>query len=167
VSQQPFPQGPYQPPQVQQPYPYPQQGYPYGSSAADPLAPAKRASILMFVLGGLSMIGGVCCGVMGAMLPQILAQQPEIQMPAEVTADMMQVGLVVAAGIVVLYGVAQVVLGFFVRGGGRAPAIVGLILTGLAVLGLLVMAVSVIVGPQKPAEKLIGAVCWIGLPLVL
>jgi len=59
-------QSPYQPPQTN----YPNFDY----YQPDALAPARRAGLLMYVMGALLILSSLCCGGVGAMLPQVIAR---------------------------------------------------------------------------------------------
>jgi hypothetical protein len=154
-------------------------GYYGGMPQRDPLAPAKRASILLYVLGGLALAGGLCCGVIGAMMPQLLQQQPQLMEEmqnasgGQMTPEIMQVALVVVAGVVLVAGVLQLVLGFFVRKGGKGAIITAMVIGVIAVLYLAFTVIrTVVVGAgagngAQMAGNLTGALCVGGIPLLL
>jgi hypothetical protein len=117
-------------------------GYAYAYAQPDPLAPAKRAGIAMIVVGGLCLLAGLCCGAMGAMFEQIIAQQPEIMadMPSEISPEFLQATFIVMGVIVLGYGVGLIVSGVFARRGTAGPVITAICLTSAGILGLLVFA---------------------------
>src|SRR5689334_4621864 len=86
MSQYPYPPQQPQPPQG---YPPPPPGYgqqvnyamPGGYGVSDPLAPAKRASVMMFVLGSMMLLCGLCTGLVAAMPMEQIASQGGGQMP--------------------------------------------------------------------------------------
>jgi hypothetical protein len=140
---------PYSPPP---PYP-PQQtfGY-YPMPQGDPLAPAKRASILMFVLGALVLLGGTCIGAMSAAMRSVnFPPEQKQQMDQwEQMAGMPVERLFLVIGVFLLaMGVVLVVLGFFVRRGGLGSIITASILTGLILLWSLVSTAGALLHPAN------------------
>src|SRR4051812_3390930 len=87
----------------QTPQPWPQPSQP---GTAPP--PARRAGILLFILGGLAIVSSLCCGSAGGMLPRVLSQNPELaqQIPPEVTPEFLRLGLLVFAAFAFVYGLA-------------------------------------------------------------
>jgi hypothetical protein len=134
----------YQPPPQQPPHPG-YQNY-YYQPPPDPLAPAKRASILMFVLGGLSLCCGMCIGIF-AFIPwqQIVASSPDLaQMQSEFdklpfTPNML---FAIMAVIALAPGVLYIILGLFLRKGSMIAAITSIVLTLLWVLMCLLSIVT-------------------------
>jgi len=128
---------PYQPQQ-------PSYGY-YGDPYGTLRAPAKRASMLMFVLGGALCLCGVCCMGVGPMLntarldPQTASQFNELQsqLPISMQAMFMFIGILSAVP-----GLILIILGFFVRNGGLGAVITSIVFTGICLLGLLFFIVS-------------------------
>lgn len=130
-------QNPYLPPQ-----PY---HYAAGDAYESLRSPAKRASILMFILGGLLCVCGTCCVAAGPMLSraQLDAEQMSqfSQFEAELGIGMkeLMMGMGVAG---MLPGIILIVLGIFVRGGSTGPVITALVFTSIMELVLLLLAVS-------------------------
>lgn len=160
-----YPGDPYQPPQPYQ-LPY---GQPYGvGQAPDALSPARRASLLMFILGGLTLLGSLCCGLVGAMIPNLIAEQPEImqdiQLPVEVTPNVLQIVMIVLAALIFLYGVLTLVLANFVRRGSKGATITAMILAVLVILYLTLNAVTAAV-TQGPRAA--GGLCAIVIPAAI
>jgi hypothetical protein len=151
--------------------PTPEPGY-YGSYGyPDLLAPAKRASILMFVIGGLSSLCGVCVLGLGALVPMDQLNSPEM---AEMQRKMAEVGismraLFIVAGIVMLLpGLLFTVLGFFVRRGGRGAIITSIVFTSLAILWFALNAIVTAVSSRnEPPSQVVGGVCVSGIALAL
>lgn len=125
-------QYPYQPP-PSVPYGY---GY-YGQNPVEQLlAPARRASVVMFVLAGLMLPCGLLFGLAGA----FMGTADLSQMPAETAARFRQLEQQLAAlgmtaagaltglavGLVVL-GIALIVVGVIVRRGGMGGAVAGIV----------------------------------------
>lgn len=169
---QPPQQYPYSVPQQQQPYAYDPYGqHVYGSETSDPFSPARRASVMMFVLGGLLLLCGVACGGMGALAPwdEVFRQQPELQQqfPGMTTA-LIQAGVIGfgAAGFVV--GMILIVLGYFVRGGGAGAVITALVLTSVIVLALLLFsAIALVQGIMSGQAQMLAGTCVYLMPLTL
>jgi hypothetical protein len=104
------------------------------------LAPAKRASVIMFIVGGLMLPCGALFGLLGAVdFSQLPAQQAaQIQaMEQQLTAAGMTLKqLFITMGLfTAIPGVLLIVLGVMVRGGGMGSVVTSLIFCGL--LGLL------------------------------
>jgi len=162
VTQQPFPPNYPQQPQ-QQPPNYP--GY-YYSPAPDPLAPARRASILMFILGALSLCCGLCLGGIAALWDTMAQQNQQALQPLEQELSRMHLSAAVAFGIMaaiaVLPGLIYIVLGFFVRRGSMGAVIASIVLDSLIILLFLFIVVAGSLGGGSPA-----AVCFYVLPLAL
>src|SRR3954471_16123973 len=112
-------QSPYTPPGSPQPIHY---GTYYPGPPQDALAPARRAAMMTYIIGGLVIAMGACCVGFSALLPQMLQQQPQMasemnQIPG-FTPELGQkllLGLGIAAA---LLGVGMLILGRFVRAGG-------------------------------------------------
>jgi MFS family permease len=143
-------QPPNQPPPF--PTPYEPPGFvDYRNAPAPPelLALGRRASVVMFILGGLALLCGALFFAATSRLPDV-AQLESAGMklpdttgtpytPAQVLHAMF---LVVAVGMA-LVGAAYIVLGLLVRRGGRIAAMLGIGLTGLAVGWVLLNGISV------------------------
>jgi hypothetical protein len=107
---------------------------PYYQPPIDPLGPAKRASLLMFIMGPLIFLAGACLVSVPSMLrvmppnPQLTQtmQQLDEELHGDVDAKLM-IGGVFSA----VVGVAMLILAFFVRRGGRTACILGAVLAGL------------------------------------
>lgn len=154
---------PYQPPT---PQPYPTFDY----YQPDLLAPARRASVLMFVLGGLAVASALCCAGVGAMLPRMMGENPaafaEFRRLPNVTPETMQAVLVVMSAVVLLVGVAYLVLGAFVRAGRRGAIITSIVLSILAILLLgLNVATGLMQSFSRP-QTAVGVVL-LAVPLAL
>jgi hypothetical protein len=166
---------------TQYPNPYPQPpfpGVPYapGRPGPDPRKAARRASVLMWVLGALGVLFGLfMAALLQPMLEWMLANPPpgqEAQVEQlreqlrQVEAHGLSLGtqlLVVGIAITVV-GSLMGVLAFFVRGGSRVASVLSAVLTGLvlAYLGFSTLAAIVMSGPQA----LVGA-CFMLVPVAL
>jgi len=124
-------------------------GYPYDPAAAI-LAPAKRAAILMFVLGGFGLLCGVCSGTFAAVGPiDQFIKQSGVQLPSaeELQMSPEQLVKIIFATLAVLslvQAILTIVLAIFVRRGAMAAIIISLVLCVLIeLLFLLRAAVSI------------------------
>jgi len=148
----------------QYPPPYSPMQQPYGGYPAPPppspqelLAPARRAGVLMIVVGVLFVLFGLCMGVFSWMIRQPgftsspeFAQAQEHFRQAEIQSGMSVETMLLVSGIVPLaLGALFGGLGFFVRGGGFGAIITGivasaglLLLLGLGTLGTLVASAA-------------------------
>ncbi len=149
---------PYSPPPVPPGYGY---DFNYYQPQQDVLAPARRASTMLYVLGGLILLPSFCCFAVGFALPAIMAQQPAVF--SEVRASGMspetvQKTLIIAAGAALFVGVLMIVLGRFVRRGGMGAAVTASVLVALVFLYLVLNGLGIIVmsGKLPPAQIILG-----------
>jgi hypothetical protein len=165
VSQDQYP-SPYSPP----PFSPGAGGAPYGPN---PLALARRAAILLFVLGALGMLLGLCIGPMVWVVPmdQVLAQsgmrQPE-NLPQGVSMEqIMRITYTVVAVILFITGAVLAFLGIFVRRGNRGAMITAAVIAGLAILWFMLnVAGSALFALGGNPSALMGAVVGL-VPLSL
>jgi hypothetical protein len=165
VSQYPYP--PQQPPPPQVPYGY---GYYPNDPLNTLLAPAKRASVFMFIMCGFM----IPCGLLVSLLAGILKGVDRSQLPIDQQAAMAQaeqqfsgLGLSMPAILMVLgitsliFGILLLVLAVFVRRGGIGAAVASIIFCCLLVLvaGLSV-AGGVIEASQGESKALAGSCLW-------
>ena len=163
MSQSPYtPQGPYTPPTNYA------AGYDYGP---DPLGPAKRAGILMYVLGGMTFVSSFCCVGAGVSLPKLMADQPEafaeLQQIPNASMGTIQVAMFVLAGLVFFVGLIMIVLGTFVRGGSKGAIITAMVLTVLTMLLLALWLLSSAVHLLAPPGVHSLGLCMFLVPLAL
>jgi hypothetical protein len=162
-------------------YPYsPPPNAPYGYPPQDPvaslLAPAKRASICMFLMAGLMLPCGALMTLLSAMLgtidlsklpPENAAQLRELEQQLA-SSGISITGLLLSISVTILVvGIVMLVLGILVRKGGLGSAVSGIIVCCL--LGLLaVFSVlgSAMASAQGKGEALMGTCMW-GVLLVL
>jgi hypothetical protein len=117
-------------------------GYP-PAPMGDPLAPAKRASLMMIILGCLSLIMGLCAGLAVVMFSGQMQSQLIKQLPPEVSMPQLILAAKVGAVMFVAVALAEIILGVLVRGGRSVPIIVSMVLTVVGILYYLVsMALS-------------------------
>ena len=162
-------------------YPYsPPPNVPYGYSYQDPmaqlLAPAKRASVCLFVLAGLMIPCGGLLGLVGA----FFAKADFSQVPAETAAMLRQVeqqfatmGITLSgfflglAVFMLVMGMVALLLGVFVRRGGLGSIVCSIILC--CVMGLLA-GISIVGGVSGAAQgqgQAVMGICMWGALLVL
>jgi hypothetical protein len=162
-------------------YPYsPPPNVPYGYSYQDPtaqlLAPAKRASVCLFVLAALMI---PCGGLMG-LFAAFFAKGDYSQVPAETAALLRQaeqqfasVGITISgfflglAVFMLVMGMLSLLFGVMVRRGGLGSIVCSIILC--CVMGLMA-GISTISGLPKAAQgdgQAMAGVCVWGLLLVL
>lgn len=123
--------------------------YPW-HAAPDLLAPARRASLMMFLIGGFLLLGGLCMGVAGALFDQFPAEQrEEIDKKLEAQGLDFKTQAVTMAVVMGTPGLALFVLAFFVRRGGFGSAVTAMVvasilamLAGLSLVGNGLQAVS-------------------------
>jgi hypothetical protein len=160
---------PYYPPNVQPPY------LPYGGPA-DVLAPARRASTMMFILGGLLMMLGSCNIIQWFVVPfdQQLERFHHMQnMPAG--ADSMQLGDDVFKACLIGVPILFVVLGGLfitfavgVRRGGRISSILALVQTSIILAVLMLFALLMLIAAiQTPLALLFAGMLLIPLGLLI
>jgi hypothetical protein len=150
-------QSPYQPPtSYSQPVGY--------DDFQDPLKPARRAGILMYVLGGLTLLSSFCCVGIGVTLvrqPQLFSEMPTARQvsPGEVFGES---AVALAVAIVLL------VLGNFVRRGSKGAIVLTLVLSSLLLILLLlgtIGALPTLLAIGRP-EAMVGA-CIMVVPVVV
>jgi hypothetical protein len=118
----------------------------------------------MFVLGGLGLLMGGCFGLLGTMtgaIEQAVAQQGAAipEPPAELgmsKAEMIRVGLITIAVLAVLVSAAYILLGAFIRRGGRGASLTSALLTGLILVLFLMNLVNVLLNPRGGLEVVVG-----------
>ena len=162
MSQYPSPYMPPSPP----PYGY-GYGY-YGDPYAEVLAPAQRAGLLMFILGGLLVACGVCGAAMGLLVdwPQMIAEQPAAwSQPGLPSPDLLRPIFAVLGIVSAFVGLLLIGLGVFVRRGALVAVILSIVLTGISLL-LVVLALVAGAFTQGPREALLGMCVWI-VPVVM
>ncbi len=167
MSQYPSPQPPYPTPPAQYGGHY-QQG-------PDPLAAAKRASVMMFFLGALMLLLGALgvigvAGASSAELQGLIDQQQQAAkgagQPMPITAEAMRtIAIVIYAGIL-LTGIGLIGFGIGVRHGSSGATIGGLILSSITLLVLLLIALAMVLAALIVPIALLYA-AGMGVPAVL
>jgi type II secretory pathway pseudopilin PulG len=164
---------PYPPQQPQQP---PWYGGP-PQSPEDLRAPARRAGILMIVLGVLGVIAGLCMAGFSAFIgsgqaatdPQFREMQAQIQEIESKAGVSAQTIFLVMGTVPLAVGALMGGLGFFVRGGGLVPVVLAMVLDGLLVLMFVFFVLAGLIqgAAGGNAQLLLGTVCMYGIPLVM
>src|SRR5262245_964260 len=147
--------------------------YSYPAYAQDPYAaaraPARRAGVLMIIIGGLLTLLGMCAGSTLFFPEHMIRQQIEIMPPSpdgQLTVPQMRKQALVSVIVSAVSGVVLIALGLFVRRGSKGAIITGIVLTSLAVLqfglgtlGFLALAAG--------APIMILMACFAAIPLAL
>jgi hypothetical protein len=163
---------PYTPPPPQQPN-YGAGGYDfsYYQPTEDLLGPARRASIMMFVLGGLTLLLGACNLASSLVVPaeQILAQNEAILQgqPSPLSAGTLKTISLVMAILVCVVGFTFILLGTMVRRGGMGSIIATMLIAGAIAILLLFMLVISLIGIVAVSPVYAGLACVVVIPLSL
>src|SRR5215831_8133826 len=109
---------------------------PYGYQA-DPLAPAKRASVLMIVMGSLFLMCGLCFTGFGFLYDRFPpeSRQQFQQLESQLHGLSFKTLFIVLGLSTLVPGALLVIMGVFVRGGGTVAVILSIILCSLFILG--------------------------------
>jgi hypothetical protein len=157
----------------QYPSPYsPPPQYSYGVNYADlHSGPAKRASVLMWVLSGLTVLGGICCFGFGLMIPKFLESAPEVLRPLQesgkVPPGMFQIIFMIVGGVAIVFAIIFAVLAKFVRSGNMVAMVISLVLTCLLILYFTFNTISAMVTMAGQPSQLMGGLCVTLIPLIL
>lgn len=154
MSQYPNPQ---QPPYPQPPTGYPPLAYATGQAPVDPMAPARRASTLMFVLGGIATLMGLCMGAFAFLPMEQLAAQGGRQLPPLPAGMTWSVVAGVFAVISLFAGVSQLLIAGFVRRATRTPILLGIIVASLILIYFVINTASGLIHNQ-PGAGILGLV---------
>lgn len=158
--------GPY-PPQYQNPYPYPP-GYGYDPMQAM-LTPARRAGLLMIIMGFLMLACSLCCiGVV--LIPPEQLQEQLTQMESRsgqatpLTAEELRMGSIAIMVVLIGLGLPTIIVGFLVRRGGGASITVGIVLSILLLVLVGLYLVAGVVRGGGAADLVVG-LCTMILPV--
>lgn len=143
--------------------------------SGDPLTMPKRASTLLFVLGGLALLLGTCALVL-VNIPrdQFHDMMQHQKLPAEFQnlpagyspEDMMMLKFKMLMAVGLVSGSALIFLAIFVRRANKAAMVFGVILCVLALLYLIVDTAGGVMQAAGNPLMLLG-VCFMVIPLVL
>ena len=160
-------------PPLQQSPPYPTEvpGYspqygfwPYYLTPPDALlGPARRASLMLFLLGGLLLLATTCAGVSvvgetDEMLIKGIEDMRQVspEAAAVYTPRLLRTVQGAMAVIIGLLGVTAIILAVVVRSGSRASSVTALVLVVLPTLGtILLLLLSLLGGPTTFATSLL------------
>jgi hypothetical protein len=161
---------PNQPPPYPTPYEPPRfVDYRNAPQLPDLLAPGRRAATVMFILGGLALACGTLFGAsISKMTDTRFLTSAGVKLPdttgtGYTPIQVLRASVLVGATGMVLVGVTYVVLGLLVRRGGRISAILGIALTGVAILWVLFNGIFAFFAGGNVAS----GVCTIGFVGVL
>ena len=138
---------PYQPPP-------PPGFYDYYRPYHGELGAARRAGVLLIILGALGMLFGFCVGAVmwsgtGDQVIQQLVHQPGVTFPTPpegmTIEQVLRIGMTVFGGVCALAGLLMLILGLFVRRGSRGAMVTSIILLGILSLLMAVQIVSAVV----------------------
>lgn len=164
-------------PSPYQPYSTPPLGYDPAGNYQKYLARFSRAGMMLFVTGGLMLAMGSVCGGLGALVNwdvqlQDAAQRGQI-LPSQLTPALLQASFLIVGIASFILGLTQVILAIFVRKAGLASTITAIVITSLALLGLILLLASsglqAAANPQaagSPAGAMV-AMCFLAVALVL
>ncbi len=146
---------------------YRQVADPYGQLRA----PQRRAGIMVFVIGGLFVLGGLCFG-MAASVPfsqlQLQPQQAQQFRQFETTYGIPIAHLILGFGLTsAVIGLIYLVLGVFVLRGNRRVALVTIILSTPLVLFLILAVVSGLAQGINPVGLVLPIIVLILLGLLI
>lgn len=163
----------------QPPYPYPPQQFPPDFSqyqpVSDSLGPARRAGIMLLIVGGLIIALGAFAGMAGVLIPldkmdQMMAQThfDTSQIPAGIApAEYMRAAFIGVAILCVPFGIITIISGIFSRRGARWAIITGIVLCALPLLYLaFVMLVAAGKGMMNP-QMVAASFCMLLVPAIL
>jgi hypothetical protein len=155
----------------QYPQQYPPPSYPQANPYApvdDPRAPAKRAGILMIVLGALTLLCGACLGIAswGLSLPEAASRMtPEQARKMQMIEEQLHISpsaLLAGMAIVALVmSVVYIVMGVITRNGGFVSVVSSIVLVSITIAIAAFLGLSSVL----QAELVSACVCGIGVAL--
>ncbi len=143
----------------------------YGAPPPDLLKPGRRASVLMFVLGGL--LTAVCLldtvstlATPTSEFAKQMQEMPGASQQLKFTAGQLKAVAIGMESLCILVGLSFAALGMGVRRGGKVSTIAAIVLTvvALAVLGIMLLA-GVVFSLQNPLG--VGMVCVLLIPTAI
>jgi hypothetical protein len=141
-------------------------------ASPDVLAVARRASLLMFILGGLTLIVSTCvlATIIGLPAGELAEQMQKSAASTGQTmpfdADQLKVIFIGFLAVGVMVAIALIGLGVGVRRGGKVTTIISIVLTAL-MLGFLVLQIvhGLLFGAQSPT--VLAGVCVMSVPFAI
>jgi low affinity Fe/Cu permease len=149
-----------------QPYYAPQMPQYYGAPI-DALRPARRASLLMFIVGPVMLLLATCLFSMPAMMNAMPGPQVD-QLRARFAAQSplsLETVCRVFSVVCAVPGLALIVLAFFVRGGGKIPAVLSCVVVGLIAVVLAINLIGSLAQASDP--NVLPGVCFIVVALAV
>jgi hypothetical protein len=123
----------------QYPNPYSPPDFPggLGQSPPNPLAPARRVAIMLFVIAALALLNATCTGIStlshsDEQIDEVLKVLPKTPQGPLFTASMVRTVQIASAVIMFVGGAVLLLLGIFVRRANKAALVFATILCGLA-----------------------------------
>lgn len=161
----------YNPPSYQPPPGPP--GYSPQPGYVDPLAPARRAAVMCWVLGGLGVLCGLCLnGVAFLAPPEAMVQELRARLSPEQLqqlgnmdlATVVRVTYAVIGVVALLVSLVLLIVGGFVRRGGRGAVIMGLVIfIGLALVCAFGVLAGLIQAATVSPTALVAVVIWLAI----
>jgi hypothetical protein len=144
-------------------------GY-YAPYPIDLLRPAKRAGLLMIIIGAVTVMLAMCMVGVGQLLksmavpPELAAQIQQLESKGITVGEY----FAVVGGIFLIFAIAEIVLGIFVRLGKTIAIILSMIGTSIVLILLALTILFAILGSLSQAgpQMIFGAILWF-VPLVL
>jgi hypothetical protein len=133
------------------------------AGANDALGPNRRAAVMMFIVGGLALLGAFCCAGVGAMVPQMMVQDPaafaeiQAQFP-QADASFFRIIFIVLAVLSLIAAAALIVLGVFVKRGSKAAVITSIV---LVIFGLLYLVLNILLSLGMKGAPKANVVCFV------
>ena len=155
-SQRPYPQSPYQ------------SSYVVPDPMANALTPARRAGTLQIIVGALMIIFGLCAGFFVWAMPlDQFFKEANVPPPPGVDLHLLRAAIIGTVILAFVAAVCEIVLGFFVRRGGRGPAVASVVINVAIVLYLASGVIGNLahVGSGSPQAAL--GVCFSIVPVAL
>jgi hypothetical protein len=154
-------------------YPMPYQtpaGYSYDPFGQH-LGPARRAGILMIILGALVAVYAACNAIAMFAVPadQLMRNNPMMtKEAAQISPDVLKTTGVIVSVLILLVGLAKIILGVFVRRNSGGAIVGGLILTALVTVVVGLFAVTfAFAGLAAPPAFVVSCLLFIPLALLV
>jgi hypothetical protein len=157
-----YPPSPYSAPQPQPAH------YAYAQYDAY-FAPARRAGLLMFILGGIGMTCAFCMGIVAAVAPmERLIAESGVVLPSSAETGvspetLMRLGYGIIAGGALLFSLLILILAVFVRRGSIGATITAIVIDSLIILLLGINAIGSLFQALRNPSALIGVVIVVAM----
>ncbi len=158
MSQNPNPQpGSFPPPPMGIP-PLNDMNYQTGPVPPNPMASARRASLLMFILGALVVVMGLCMGTFAFLPMEQLAAQGGQRLPPLPPGMNWKIVAGVFGVLFIFGGVLQLVIAGFLRRGTTTPIVLGIVVSGLILIYLVLNTLYAMTRGQASAGAINGII---------